>query len=57
MDKLKFKTSKPYSIGSKVYVDTEPRKWYIAWAYVRAFTIASCEWVKVFFKTLFAKQC
>lgn len=57
MNKLKFKISQPYSIGSKVYVDTKPRKWYVAWIHAKAFTKASYIWVKVFFKTLFEKQC
>lgn len=57
VNRLKFKVSQPYSIGSKVYVDTKPRKWYVAWIYVKAFTKASYGWVKTFFKTLFDKQC
>ena len=53
IDNIKFKISQPYSIDSKVYVDAKPRKWYVAWIYTKAFTKASCMWVKVFFKTLF----
>lgn len=56
MNKFKFKISQAPSIGSSLSVNIQPRKWYIAWLYVKAFTKASCMWVKVFFKTLFEKQ-
>lgn len=35
MKQLKFKVSKAQSIGSSLSVNIQPRKWYIAWLWVK----------------------
>lgn len=45
MKQLKFKISKAQSIGSSLSANIQPRKWYIAWL-----------WVKEFVKYIIEKQ-
>lgn len=37
MNKLKFKISQASEKGSSLSVNIKPRKWYIAWLWVKAF--------------------
>lgn len=46
MKKLKFKISQTPSIGSSLSVNIRPRKWYIAWLWIKAFAIALIGTVK-----------
>lgn len=46
MNRLKFKISQAPSIGSSLSVNIKPRKWYIAWLWVKAFVMALIDTIK-----------
>lgn len=48
MNKLKFKISQAPSIGSSLSVNIKPRKWYIAWLWVKAIVMALIDTIKGF---------
>lgn len=44
---FKFKISQAPSIGSSLSVNIQPRKWYIAWLWVKVFVTAFIDAIKI----------